>query len=221
MAIEPGTYAHVDENGRLDGIMPATVIVYEDGVEVERPNVTDADIENGWFRWELQAEPPDDFWNYLLVDGVLVYSEAPVVETASADEVLTALFAAEPSMMQGIPDDTLSRMAAYMVAWEIGETYETGDLRQYERLPYRCLQAHTSTAEWNPADAVSLWARVLSGQGDIIPVWEQPDSTNPYMTGDKVHYPDADGPIYESVIDNNIWSPEAYPQGWQLVEGGE
>ena len=40
------------------------------------------------------------------------------------------------------------------------------------------------------------------------------------MTGDKVHYPDADGPVYESIIDNNIWSPEAYPQGWQQV-GGE
>ena len=37
------------------------------------------------------------------------------------------------------------------------------------------------------------------------------------MTGDQVHYPDADGPVYESLMDYNIYSPEAYPAGWQLV----
>ena len=38
------------------------------------------------------------------------------------------------------------------------------------------------------------------------------------MKGDKVHYPDKGGPVYESTIDNNVFSPEAYPAGWQLVE---
>lgn len=36
------------------------------------------------------------------------------------------------------------------------------------------------------------------------------------MIGDKVKF---NGKIYESVIDNNVWSPEAYPQGWKEVEG--
>ena len=45
--------------------------------------------------------------------------------------------------------------------------------------------------------------------------WVQPDSANAYMIGDKVVY---EGVIYESVIDNNIWSPIAYPQGWKVVE---
>jgi hypothetical protein len=35
------------------------------------------------------------------------------------------------------------------------------------------------------------------------------------MTGDKVIY---NGQTYQSVIDNNIWSPEAYPAGWTLIE---
>jgi hypothetical protein len=26
-----------------------------------------------------------------------------------------------------------------------------------------------------------------------------------------------DGKVYESLIDNNIWSPEAYPAGWSEV----
>ena len=41
------------------------------------------------------------------------------------------------------------------------------------------------------------------------------------MTGDKVHYPTIDDPVYESTMDYNVYSPESYPQGWQLVEGGE
>ena len=36
-----------------------------------------------------------------------------------------------------------------------------------------------------------------------------------YMKGDKVHYPDAEGDVYESLIDGNVWSPEAYPDGWK------
>lgn len=37
------------------------------------------------------------------------------------------------------------------------------------------------------------------------------------MTGDKVHFTTADDPVYESLIDNNVWSPESYPQGWREV----
>ena len=48
-----------------------------------------------------------------------------------------------------------------------------------------------------------------------IPEWVQPDSTNAYMKGDKVKYNEH---IYESLIDNNIWSPDGYPAGWQLIE---
>lgn len=102
--------------------------------------------------------------------------------------------------------------------WQFDTAYEAGYRVRYNDILYSCLQGHTSQANWTPDTAVSLWARVLIPDPEVIPVWEQPDSTNPYMIGDKVHYPDADGPVYESLIDNNIWSPEAYPAGWELVE---
>ena len=65
-----------------------------------------------------------------------------------------------------------------------------------------------------PVDAASLWAKVLIPNPDVIPEWEQPDSTNPYMKGDKVTY---NGKTYESVIDNNVWSPDTYPAGWKEI----
>lgn len=37
-----------------------------------------------------------------------------------------------------------------------------------------------------------------------------------YQTGDIVKY---NGQLYESTIDNNVWSPDTYPQGWKLYEG--
>lgn len=47
-----------------------------------------------------------------------------------------------------------------------------------------------------------------------IPEWVTPDATHFYMKGDKVRY---NGKIYESVIDNNVWSPDAGETIWKEV----
>ena len=138
-------------------------------------------------------------------------------EAPDAVTVLKAVFESQPEVLKAIPDEALSTMGYYMQPWEVGENYAIGDLREYQFKPYRCLQAHTSIADWTPEAAVSLWARVLAGGGEI-PVWEQPESTNPYMKGDKVHFPTKNDPVYVSTVDNNVWAPNVY--GWEL-EGGE
>ena len=40
-------------------------------------------------------------------------------------------------------------------------------------------------------------------------------ATSPYMTGDCCT---EGGQIWRSAIDNNVWAPSAYPQGWEVVE---
>ena len=85
----------------------------------------------------------------------------------------------------------------------------------YEGILYKCLQPHISQPNWDPIAAASLWAKVLIPDENVIPEWEQPDSTNAYQIGDKVLF---EGVVYESVISNNIWSPSAYPAGWKVVE---
>lgn len=96
-----------------------------------------------------------------------------------------------------------------------GVEYKADERVSYNGILFKCLQAHTSQITWTPTDAPSLWAKVLIPDPEVIPDWEQPDSTNPYMKGDKVRY---NGKIYESLIDNNIWSPTDYPAGWQEVD---
>ena len=99
--------------------------------------------------------------------------------------------------------------------WEVGVKYEVGTYIRYEEVLYKVITAHTSQSDWTPTSASSLFAKVLTDPtGETINEWVQPDSTNPYMAGDKVIF---NGKTYESVIDNNVWSPSAYPAGWKEI----
>lgn len=98
--------------------------------------------------------------------------------------------------------------------WQSDKAYIKDERVSYEGILYKCLQAHTSQDNWTPTAAPSLWAKVLIPDANVIPEWEQPDSTNAYMKGDKVMF---NGQVYESAIDNNVWSPAAYPAGWTLI----
>jgi chitodextrinase len=93
--------------------------------------------------------------------------------------------------------------------WKEDVAYEVDDRVLYNEVLYKVLQAHTSQADWAPDVAYSLFAKVLIPDPDVIPEWEQPNSTNPYMKGDKVTY---EGKTWESIIDNNVWKPTEY--GW-------
>ena len=96
-----------------------------------------------------------------------------------------------------------------------GVAYEVGKRVLYNDILYKVIQAHTSQAEWTPIAAPSLFAKVINETIDgSIPEFEQPDSTNPYMKGDRVIF---NGKVYESLIDNNVYSPEAYPAGWKEI----
>ena len=98
---------------------------------------------------------------------------------------------------------------------QIGRTLDVGEYIQYNDKLYKVLQAHTVQEQWTPDAAPSLFAEVLTDPtGETILEWKQPDSTNPYMKGDKVKY---EGAIYESLINNNVWSPAAYPAGWKQI----
>ena len=96
-----------------------------------------------------------------------------------------------------------------------GVAYEVGKRIMFEGILYKVIQAHTSQADWTPVAAPSLFAKVINETIDgSIPEFEQPGSTNPYMKGDKVIF---NGKVYESLIDNNVYSPEAYPAGWKEI----
>lgn len=78
----------------------------------------------------------------------------------------------------------------------------------------------TTSSIWHPGDenTESLFYEIVIAPDGII-VWEQPlGEYNAPDKGDLRHYPDADSPIYRSLIDDNAYSPEVYPDGWELYE---
>ena len=143
-------------------------------------------------------------------------------ETVALDELGVAVQdAAEVrdllnNIITGFDDETAVTNAVLFPIWVgNGKTYLAGQRIRYNDTLYRVLQTHTSQPDWTPEVAPSLFARVLNPDPQVIPEWEQPDATNAYMIGDRVRY---QGAIYESTIDNNVWAPDAYPAGWQLIE---
>lgn len=116
------------------------------------------------------------------------------------------------SLAETLDDESAAESVELFPIWATDTDYAVGDRRRYEESLYKCLQAHTSQEGWTPDDAPSLWAKVLIPDPEVIPEWEQPESTNPYMKGDKVKH---NNKTWESNIDNNVWEPGVY--GWDEV----
>lgn len=96
--------------------------------------------------------------------------------------------------------------------WRAKVEYALNDRVLYSDVLYKVITAHTSQTDWTPDVSPSLFAKVLIPDENIIPEWEQPDSTNPYMVGDKVTH---NGKTWVSTVDNNVWEPSVY--GWDEV----
>lgn len=125
-------------------------------------------------------------------------------------EAAKVLRAAMDAAAAALTDDEALKAAALYPAWSAQDTYDAGERVRFDGTLYKCLQPHAAQPDWTPTAAPSLWAKVLvSDTGEPLP-WEQPDSTNPYMQGDKVTH---GGKTWVSTIDNNIWEPGVY--GWE------
>ena len=104
--------------------------------------------------------------------------------------------------------------------YAIGKSYKTGDIFSYgensvgDAQLYQVLQDHTSAEEWTPDTATSLY-KAIGITEDGYPEWVQPlGASDAYNTGDIVSYNDK---LYKSLIDGNVWAPDAYPAGWEEV----
>ena len=103
----------------------------------------------------------------------------------------------------------------------VGKAYKVKDIFQYgenavgDPQLYQVLQEHTSSAEWTPDTAASLYKKIGVTE-DGFPEWVQPlGASDAYNTGDIVSY---NGVLYESTIDGNVWDPVSYPAGWRVYE---
>ena len=117
-------------------------------------------------------------------------------------------------------DEEKAMEVAYMYdPWEIGKSYSVGEFVTYgvngvgDPQLYKVAQAHTAQADWNPEATPALYVAIgLDDSG--YTVWAQPTGAHDaYNNGDIVNYK---GTLYQSLIDGNVYSPEAYPAGWAV-----
>ena len=141
----------------------------------------------------------------MTADEVAGYEMADRTRPMTADEVTRMLIAKQINTIT-VDDNTALRMTEFYPEWAAGQDYAEGFKAQYGGVLYRCLTAHTSQDDWTPDVSPSLFAKVLIPDANVIPEWEQPDSTNPYAKGDKVTH---NGKTWESLVDNNVWEPGA------------
>jgi hypothetical protein len=96
--------------------------------------------------------------------------------------------------------------------FHIGEAVKAGDEITYNGKVYEVLQDHVLQADWVPDQVPALY-RLKGDPGEEWPEFVQPTgSHDAYKKGDKVTYK---GEHYVSLIDANVWAPDAYPQGWE------
>ena len=137
-------------------------------------------------------------------DGGMVIVRQPHERTIYPPEETPALFSVYRANTEG-------------AAWVANEAVEKGDTRTYNGKTYQCIQPHTTQVDYTPTATINvLWKEVQVTHD--YPVWVQPTGAHDaYNEGDKVHFPTINDPIYESVINANVWSPITYAAGWRRL----
>ena len=106
-----------------------------------------------------------------------------------------------------LDDETALTGVELFPAWAVGKAYAVGDRVQHDGTLYKCVQAHTSQADWTPDSTPALWVTVSL---DEYPEWVQPTGAHDaYNTGDRVSY---NGKHYVCTVDANVYAPDVY--GW-------
>jgi DNA-binding protein YbaB len=93
--------------------------------------------------------------------------------------------------------------------WAIGVPYDIGDEVVHLGIDYRCRQAHTSQAGWEPPNTYNLWARIKTGEAWTLQVM--------YDTGDEVTYQGARYRCLQAHQAQPDWAPPNVPNVWQRL----
>lgn len=120
-----------------------------------------------------------------------------------------------------LPEEQALEIATIYPVWEAGRSYTEGEIVSYgtnstgDPQLYKVVQGHTSQADWTP-DATPALCDAFGLDDGGYPIWSQPSGAHDaYDAGDIVNY---NGTLYISLIDGNSWSPDAYPDGWEVYK---
>ena len=201
-------YVLTDNNGnitRYSTIMGTGTEVIQDNPVIDMSKLIGYKVITG-----------DDYNNHLVFDeekyNNYIKEENRKEQIEIASEELEVL--AKEQLLPVLTDTQAYTFRYLFPTFEIDKSYEVGERIIYEDKFYKVITTHTSQADWTPDVAVSLFVEI-SDPAIEYPEFKKPiNAETAYMKGDKITF---EGNKYVSVIDNNVYSPAEYPQGWDLI----
>lgn len=99
---------------------------------------------------------------------------------------------------------------------EEGKFYKKGSPFTYKGRYFRASQDITTQKTWHPGDVgtEALFYEFFIADDGVLIWHDVTGGHNVYNYGDRVHYPDAEGPIYVSKVNDNAYSPDVVPDNW-------
>lgn len=160
---------------------------------------------------KVPAEVVAGFYFYHAGEFYTTEANLTALAKARAPELASLVFVKMAETEQ-LDDATLTEHAEQFSEWAYPVAYAVKAICSYKGKLYRCVQAHSSQADWTPPATASLWKEI--GDPTVeYPEWSQPlGAHDAYALGDKVAH---NGKHWVSTAANNVWEPGVY--GWEEV----
>ena len=217
---EEGEDAHVgptDEKGAFTFVPQTddeqTKIVR--GIDVDR--IVDVEYQQAKDAWDEY----EDIKRYKLYTEEELQNNATAKATQALKEardtqMITLMAMVATPMAASMSDEEVASIEVFIQEWEVGKSYEIGDVVRYKGGVWRALSASVAQEIYPPDQYTAGWKRIGEPDESGIYPYSQPlGATDAYQVGDKVSY---NGHIYECILANNVWAPDAYPPGWKLLD---
>lgn len=190
----------------------------------EQPNIEQvfSEVSNGWSEANEEIAKSEAYNGvYEIIDDgepepvipptneELAAENKLLKEQVSAQSAVASITFVALAESGGLDEVTASEHAELFAPWSYPIAYTVGQLRRHNGKLYRCVQPHTSQADWAPDKAASLWS-VAADPAEEWPEWSQPvGAHDAYAKGAKVSH---NGKHWTSSVDSNVWEPGVY--GW-------
>lgn len=135
-------------------------------------------------------------------------------QNAKVSKVMPAVVTAAMFSAASFTDEQALEVKDLYPDFEVGRDYKKDERFIYNGHLFKVNQDHTSQKQWVPGETgtESLYTNLELNEGGYL-VWQQPTGAHDaYNKGDIVDY---NGQLYKSLIDGNVYSPDAYPAGWE------
>ena len=121
--------------------------------------------------------------------------------------------------IDSVKDDVVALNKVHILAriWTPG-IYAQGDVREYNGVPYKCVQGHDSTQNpaWTPEAEPALWMQYHGTSPETARPWVSPAGAHDiYRAGEYMIW--TDGQMYKC-LQNTNFSPAEYAQAWEAVQ---